>query len=280
MKTFVLTGATAGIGKITAIAIAKAGHRLVFNTRSLEKGEKVRQEIIAESKNTEVYCYEGDFASLASVQAFAEKVKADFPVIDVLVNNAGTWEMDFKESQDGIETNFAVNHLAPFLLTNLLLENIKKAEAGRIVNTASGAHRRNILQFEDIEFRTGEYNGFYSYSQSKLCNLLHSLQLNKNLRADGSTYPTVNTLHPGLVKTALFDKMTDEQRAMFGNFVTPGQGAESTIFLALSPEVEGISGKYWHRGKEAISTDMAKDEALAEKLWAVSEEYLERVSVK
>lgn len=276
MKTYVITGATSGIGKITALEVAKASteNQLIFNTRNIEKGEKVKQEIIKASGNQNIHYFEGDFASLQSVKDFAQKVSEQFPTIDVLLNNAGTWEMEFKESQDGIETNFAVNHLAPFLLTELLLPNLQKSKSGRIVNTSSGAHRRNILQFDDIEFRKGDYNGFYSYSQSKLCNLLHSLQLEKELEKQNIKNITVNTLHPGLVKTPLFDKMTDEERSIFGNYVTPEQGAMTSIFLTLSNEVEGISGKYWHKHSEAVSTDMAKDESLAQKLWEVSLEYV------
>lgn len=277
MKTFLVTGATSGIGKITAIKIAKASidNQLVFNSRNMEKGESVRQEIIKATGNQNIYCFEGDFASLQSVKDFAKTVAQKFPVIDVLLNNAGTWEMEFKESKDGIEMNFAVNHLAPFLLTNLLLPNLKKSFSARIINTASGAHRRNILQFDDLEFRKGEYNGFFSYSQSKLCNLLFSLQLQTELKNQGITNITVNTLHPGVVKTALFDKMNSEEKSFFGNASSLEEGAETSIFLTLSPEVEGISGKYWHGHQEAVSTDMAKDPDSAKKLWEVSVKYVE-----
>lgn len=278
MKTYLITGATSGIGKITAIEVAKdsSENHLIFNTRNPEKGQKVRQEIIEITGNSNIDCFIGDFASLDSVKEFAQKVNKRFSKIDVLLNNAGTWEMDFKESQEGIEMNFAVNHLAPFLLTNLLLPNLKKSESARIINTASGAHRRNILQFEDIEFRKGEYNGFYSYAQSKMCNLLFSLQLEKELQKQNIKNITVNTLHPGLVKTPLFDKMTNEQRSIFGSFVTPEEGAMTSIFLSLSQEVEAISGKYWHKHKEVVSTDMAKDGELAQRLWEVSIEYVKR----
>lgn len=272
---YIITGATAGIGKTTALAVAKTGKTVVFNARNLEKGEKVRQELIKESKNENIFCIEGDFASLDSVRNFAQKVQEKFPIIDVLLNNAGTWEMDFKESKDGIEMNFAVNHLAPFLLTNLLLPNLQKSVSARIINTASGAHRRDILQFEDIEFRQGTYNGFYSYSQSKLCNILFSLQLEKELAQKGIKNITVNTLHPGVVKTELFDKMSKEEKSMFGNFVTLEEGAITSIFLTLSEEVEGISGKYWHKDKESESSPKAKDENLAQKLWDVSLNYIQ-----
>jgi NAD(P)-dependent dehydrogenase (short-subunit alcohol dehydrogenase family) len=276
MKTYLVTGATSGIGKIAAMAIAKDSpqNQVIFNSRNLQKGQAVLQEIIQASGNPNVHCFEGDFASLQSVKNFANQVSQQFPKIDVLLNNAGTWEMEFKESQDGIELNFAVNHLAPFLLTNLLLPNLKKSPSARIINTASGAHRRNILQFDDLEFRKGEYNGFFSYSQSKLCNLLFSLQLQKEFQKQSITNITVNTLHPGVVKTALFDKMNPEEKSFFGNAATLEEGSKTSIYLSLSPEVEGVTGKYWHGYSEAEMSDMAKNPELAAKLWEISMNYV------
>jgi NAD(P)-dependent dehydrogenase (short-subunit alcohol dehydrogenase family) len=278
MKTFLVTGATAGIGKTTAIAIAQAdqNNTVIFNARNMQKGQQVLDEIKQTSGNPNIYCVEGDFASLQSVKDFATTVSKRFPVIDVLLNNAGTWEMEFKESVDGIEMNFAVNHLAPFLLTLLLLPNLKKSTSARIVNTASGAHRRNILQLDDIEFRNSEYNGFFSYSQSKLCNLLFSLGLQTELETQNISNVTVNTLHPGVVKTALFDKMNPQERAFFGNFSSPEEGAITSIYLCLSDEVEGVTGKYWHGHSEAESSDMAKNPDLASKLWDLSLKYVEK----
>lgn len=276
-KTYLITGATSGIGKKTALAAAKADPEniVIFNTRNLDKGELVCKEIIADSGNNNIFCFEGDFTSLASVKSFADKVMTTFPLIDVLLNNAGTWEMTLKESADGIECNFAVNHLAPFLLTLLLLPALKKSASARIINTSSGAHRRDILQFEDIEFRSGLYNGFFSYSQSKLCNLLFSWQLEKQLQRDSVSNITVNSLHPGLVKTALFDKMTTEELAVFGTFVTPEEGAMTSIFLTLSDEVEGISGKYWHKYSPAQTSPLAQDGQAAQKLWDLSMKYVQ-----
>lgn len=273
-KVYVITGATSGIGRIAAEAIARTGATVVFNARDLQKGERVRQEIISATQNPDVHCLEGDFASLRSVQQFGRQIAERYPVIHVLVNNAGTWEMTFGESADGIELNLAVNHLAPFLLTQLLLDGLKAAPAARIINTSSMAHRRNILQWEDLEFRQGLYNGWFSYSQSKLCNLLFSKGLEKRLAASGADHVTVNSLHPGLVRTALFDQMSAEQLAGFGQFVTPEVGAQTTIFLALSPQVEGVSGQYWSNAMPATATTMATDPVLAERLWQVSEAYI------
>ena len=281
-KVFLITGATSGIGKTTALAIAQADtkHTIIFNARNQAKGEQIRKELIEASKNKHIYCFEGDFASLASVRKFAEKVNEQFPIIDVLLNNAGTWEMEFRESEDGIEMNFAVNHLAPFLLTLLLLPNLKKSISARIINTSSGAHRRNILELEDIEFRKAPYNGFFSYSQSKLCNLLFSYQLASELNKEGVKNVSVNTLHPGVVKTDLFDKMSSEQKSLFDSFVSPEEGAITSIFLATSEEVEGLSAKYWHKHQEVESSEMAKDPQLAKKLWDLSLNYVEKFMSK
>jgi retinol dehydrogenase-14 len=172
--------------------------------------------------------------------------------------------------------NFAVNHLAPFFLTNLLLPNLKKSRSARIINTSSGAHRRNILQFDDIEFRKTQYNGFYSYSQSKLCNLLFSLQLQSELAKQNISNITVNSLHPGVVKTALFDKMNTDDKTIFGNFLTPVEGAQTSIFLSWSTEVDGVTGKYWHGHAEAVSSEMASDQELAQKLWNLSLVYVQK----
>lgn len=281
-KVFLITGATSGIGKTTALALAQADtkHTIIFNARNQAKGEQIRKELSEASKNEHIYCFEGDFASLASVRKFAEKVNEQFPVIDVLLNNAGTWEMEFRESEDGIEMNFAVNHLAPFLLTLLLLPNLKKSVSARIINTSSGAHRRNILQFEDIEFRKAPYNGFFAYSQSKLCNLLFSYQLVSELNKEGIKNVSVNTLHPGVVKTDLFEKMSAEQKSLFGSFVSPEEGAITSIFLATSEEVEGVNAKYWHKYQEVESSEMGKDPQLAKKLWDLSLNYVEKFMSK
>lgn len=268
-KIILITGATAGIGLSALESLAKTGHEVIFTARDEEKAIRIKNEVIKGS-NAKIDYIKGDFASLQEVKNLAEKFSEKYPKLDVLINNAGTWEMERKQSKDGIEMNFAVNHLAPFLLTLLLLPALKKSEAGRIINTSSMAHRRNILKFDDIEFKNQEYNGVSTYSQSKICNILFTLQLQKELR---NTKITVNTVHPGYVKSDLFKNMGERD---WDNIPDSSYGARSTLYAALSPELEGISGKYIYLENEDVTTDMAKDENLAKKLWDLSIKYVEK----
>jgi len=269
MKTIVITGATAGIGKEVAKVLAQRGFTVISNARNLNKAAQVKQQLVQETGNPNVHFYEGDFSNLESVQQFSQAVAKQFPAVDVLINNAGTWEMERKNSQQGIEMNFAVNHLAPMLLTLLLLPLLKKAPNARIVNTSSGAHRRNILLFDDIEFKNQPYNGVATYSQSKLCNILFSLQLQEELKG---TNMTVNTVHPGIVQTDLFKNMETRN---WNNTPNAAQGARSALYAALSPQMEGISGKYIYLEQEDPNlSPMATNKQYAQQLWNVSLQYL------
>ncbi|OWY20453.1 KR domain-containing protein [Sphingobacteriales bacterium UPWRP_1] len=269
MKTIVITGATAGIGKEAAKALAQQGFTVISNARNLSKAAQVRQQLVQETGNQNVYFFEGDFSNLQSVQQFAQSVAQRFPAIDVLINNAGTWEMERKNSHQGIEMNFAVNHLAPMLLTLLLLPVLKKTRNARIVNTASGAHRRNILNLDDIEFKNQSYNGVATYSQSKLCNILFSLQLQDELKGTGIT---VNTIHPGIVHTDLFKNMEARD---WNNTPNAAHGARSALYAALSPDMEDISGKYIYLEQEDPNlSPMATNKQYAQQLWNLSLQYL------
>lgn len=268
-KIILLTGATSGIGRAAAETIAKAGHKLIFTARNPAKAEATKNEIVAACGNEEVNYLLADFSSLQSVSELAETFMTQHPHLDVLINNAGVWEVERKYSKDGIEMNFAVNHLAPFLLTLSLLDALKKAGAGRIVTTSSMAHRRNILNLEDPEFRHETYNGVATYSQSKMCNLLFTLQLQKELNGTGIT---ANTVHPGYVKTELFNNMGTHD---WSQVPPASDGARSTVYAALSPELDGVSGKYiYHEGFES-PTSMAQDKALAQKVWDISMQYVQ-----
>ncbi len=269
MKTIVVTGATSGIGKEVALQLLKSGHRVIAIARNLEKADQVKKELAESSENHHLHFFEADFANFQSVLGFAQTVKTNYSSIDVLINNAGTWEMKFTETSDGIETNLQVNHLSPMLLTLELLPLLKKGGNGRIVNTSSGAHRRNILDLDDPEWRKKPYDGVATYSQSKLFNILFSLQLVKKLN---SHLVTVNTVHPGYVKTSLFDKMGSRD---WTGIPTAAEGARGTLYATLSDDLEGISGKYLFQEHEdpGLST-LAKDEKLAEKVWEMSVKYL------
>lgn len=276
MKTVVITGATSGIGKEVALQLMRGGHRVIANARNPEKAERVASELREKSGSDNLVFIPGDLADLGSVKAFAGAVEDTHPAIDVLINNAGTWEMALSRTVNGIETNLQVNHLSPMLLTLELLPVLERSGNGRIVNTSSMAHRREICDLDDIEWIRKPYDGIATYSQSKLFNLLFSLHL-KKLLINRTT--TVNTVHPGYVKTSLFSKMGERS---WEGIPEAAQGARSALYAALSPELEGISGKYiYHEREEPGISNLAKDEKLAEKLWLVSMRYIsEYLSVK
>ncbi len=269
MKTIVLTGATSGIGKAVTLQLLRSGHRVIAGARDMEKAGAVAAELKSTSANDALSFIRCDLADFASVKEFAGAIKADYPSVDVLVNNAGTWEMAFSRTADGIETNLQVNHLAPMLLTLELLPLLERSGNGRIVNTSSMAHRRDMYDLEDPEWARKPYDGIATYSQSKLFNLLFSLHLEK-LLAGKST--TVNTVHPGFVRTDLFSKMGGRN---WDGVPDAAHGARSTVYAALSLALEGVSGKYFYLEREepAVSA-AARDEALAEKLWQVSLGYI------
>ncbi|MFN3316290.1 MAG: SDR family oxidoreductase, partial [Raineya sp.] len=235
-----LTGATAGIGKETALALAQ-NHTLILPVRNVAKGETLKKEILQKNPQAQIKLYQCDLASLEAIKSFAEQVKQDFERVDVLINNAGLWQNKFETSADGIELTWAVNHLAPFLLTNLLLESLKKAEKARIVNVASDLHQGEI-NWQDVEFKKN-FSGLNAYKQSKLANILFTRLLAQKLQ---DTKITANALMPGFIASDLFQKMPSFVRWLVPVFAkTPKQGAETTIYLATSPEVEGISGEYF-----------------------------------
>jgi NAD(P)-dependent dehydrogenase (short-subunit alcohol dehydrogenase family) len=269
MKTVVLTGATSGIGREIALGLLRAGNRVIANARNMARSEIVAAEMKKITGNDDVVFFQADFSDFNSVRQFAETLKTNYSAIDVLINNAGTWEMEFTETADGIETNLQVNHLSPMLLTLELLPMLEASGNGRIVNTSSGAHRRNIFDLEDAEWRRKPYNGVATYSQSKLFNILFSLHLAKILEGKAVT---VNTVHPGYVRSELFKKMGPRD---WKDVPGPEQGARSALYAALSPELEGISGKYLYGEQEDpnLST-LAKDQELAEMLWNKSIEYI------
>ncbi len=234
-KIILITGATSGIGRSAAEVIAKEDHHLIFTARDEKKAQQTMQDIIVSTGNKNVEYLLTDFSSFRSISESANEFKKRYDTLDVLINNAGVWEMERKESMDGIEMNFAVNHLAPFLLTNLLIPLLKKSKNGRIVTTSSMAHRRNILDLDDIEFKNKPYDGIATYSQSKLCNLLFTLQLQEVLLG---TNITANTVHPGYVQTNLFENMGKRD---WSNVPPASEGARSTVFAALSSLLDGVS---------------------------------------
>lgn len=274
-KTIVITGGNAGIGKATAISLAKKGAEVLITARSESKAKTAVEEIKSASGSDKVSYVIVDLISQQSVRKAAEEIKAKCPKIDVLINNAGCYLSELALSPEGHEGQFATNHLGHFLLTNLLIETIKAAGKARIINLSSIAHNSTReLNLDDLNYEQEEYGGWKSYSRSKFCNILFTKELAKRLEGTGIT---VNAVHPGGVRTEIAEKdanwYTKLGWILFKPFmITVEQGAATSIHLASSPNVEGISGHYWVRSKQEWSNRPSQDEANWKALWKKSEE--------
>lgn len=268
-KTCLVTGATDGIGKKTAEALAAQGARVVIVGRNPEKTTRVVEEIRTLTRNEQVDGLVADLSVQAEVRRLAGEVLARYERLDVLVNNAGGVFMRRELSQDGIEMTFALNHLNYFLLTNLLLERLKASAPARVVVVSSGAHLAAKLDFNDLQGERS-YQGWVAYSRSKLANLYFAYELARRLKGTGVT---VNALHPGFVATH-FGLNNQKWGKLFRVSqllaLRPEQGAETSIYLASSPEVEGVTGKYFDRKRPVKSSAVSYDEAAARRLWEIS----------
>lgn len=271
-RTAVITGANSGIGFETAKGLAKLGHSIIMVCRTKEKGDKALAEIINATGNQNIELMIADLSSQKQIRELGTKILSKFPVLDVLVNNAGTWFSKLTYTEDNIEMQFAVNHLAYFLLSHLLLPNLLKSADGRIVNVASDSHINGKIDFEDL-YLTKNYFGLDAYRQSKLANVLFTYDLANRLEGKGVT---VNALQPGLVKTNMGHKHTIGLHSIVWWFrkqggVKPEEGAKTSVFLASSYEVKGITGKYWDKSKQKPSGDVSYDTETGKRLWEVCE---------
>lgn len=270
-KICLVSGATSGIGLVTARELARMGATVVLMARNQERGEAIRAQLVSQTGNRHVELLHADFAALDTVRAGAEAFLARHGRLDVLVNNAGAYVGERRRSADGYELTFAVNHLAPFLLTNLLREALEAAGTARVVTVSSGAHMAGRGRFDARG--EGFYFGFQSYAESKLANVLFSYELARRLEGSGVA---ANCLHPGAVRT----NFAGDMKGLFGVFfnlakpfmLTPEQGAQTSIYLAASPEVEGVSGKYFDNRRPVKSAPVSYDRELQARLWTLSEE--------
>lgn len=271
-KICIITGANSGIGKVTALELAKLGATIIMVCRNSKKGEEALAEIVSKSKNDNVHLMLCDFASQKSIRYFVEEFKVNYDRLDILINNAGFVSPKRNLTKDGIEETFAVNHLGYFLLTNLLIEKIKKSDSGRIINVSSAGHWIGDIDFDNLNSEKG-YNSFKVYCNSKLANIVFTRELARRLEG---TNITVNCLHPGAVNTNFASNMNSKFNFlsnMFKSFmITPEQGAETQIYLATSPDVQNITGQYFDKKKIAKSSKKSVDKELAQKLWKVSEQ--------
>lgn len=271
-KTCMITGASSGIGRATALALARMGASLVLVCRSRERGEETVAEIAAQTGNRDVTLLLGDLSSQAEVRRVASEFLASARPLHVLINNAGVVNLHRSVTVDGIETTFAVNHLAYFLLTNLLLDRLRRSAPARVVNVASDAHKFGAIDFDDLG-NERRYRAMRVYGQSKRANILFTTELARRLEGSGVT---ANSLHPGAVATGLGKNNGGWTRpviAFLGLFFrTPDDGAATSIYLASSAAVEGVNGKYFANCREQRPARAAQDPEMARRLWDVSEQ--------
>jgi len=277
-KTIVVTGSNSGIGKATAITLASMGAHVVMTARNAAKGAaalaELRDRVAGTAGTAELVPL--DLASFSSVRALADDLLARHPRIDVLVNNAGVVSSRRSETIEGFELTFGVNHLGHFLLTTLLLDRLRRSAPSRIITVASGAHRaaRRGLDFDDLQ-STHRYGAMRAYAASKLANIHFARELARRLDGTGVTS---NALHPGFVSSN-FAREGDAGRlgeiatSLLRPFaISPERGARTSVHLASSPDVEGVTGGYFYKGRPARTSKAAADDAAAARLWAASEE--------
>jgi NAD(P)-dependent dehydrogenase (short-subunit alcohol dehydrogenase family) len=265
MKTVLVTGATDGIGRETARQLLRRGLRVLVHGRDRAKATRHTEDMAREPGRVEATPVWGDLSSMQQVMSLAKQVNECSPILDVLVNNAGVFERSRALSVDGFERTMAVNHFAPCLLTQLLLPALRAAAAGRVVTVSSMAHQSGRFELNDLTFVRG-YDGYEAYAASKLANILFTRALARRL---SGTPVTANALHPGVIDTKLLHAGFDMRGAPVE------QGARTSVYLAVSDEVAGVSGKYFVDCRAATPSRLARDDELAEALWAESERLLQ-----
>lgn len=270
-QVIIVTGANSGIGKVTARELAKMGATVVMVARSQERGSAALAEIRAASGSDDVHLMLCDLSSQASIRDFAAQFRAQFDRLDVLVNNAGAIFYERRESVDGLEMTFALNHMGYFLLTDLLLDMLKASAPARVVNVSSGAHNVGTVRFDDLQ-RKKRYSAFQAYGESKMMNILFTFELARRLEGSGVT---ANVMHPGFVATKF-----GHGGGFVGKVIMPilhlfalseEQGAETVIYLAAAPEAAEVSGKYFVKKKPVQPHSFAFDRKAQKRLWKVSE---------
>ncbi|MDB5281219.1 MAG: hypothetical protein JWO06_294 [Bacteroidota bacterium] len=275
-KNIVITGGNAGIGFETAKELARMGANVYIVGRDKTKVESAVQQIISETGNKSVKYFIANMSSQKSIRQLAEQIKKELPKVDVLINNAGGVFPKFQLSEDGLEMCIATNHFAYFLLTNLLLDLIKKSDYARIINVASGSHYRGKIDFESFTRDKGHFI-LTAYEQSKLANVLFTFELAERLKG---TNVTVNCLHPGMVKTDIGIKDTQWYSKLFWTLISQiagisvKDGAKTSIYLASSDKVKGVRGKYFDKCAIKEPVPLANDKNLQKQLWDFTEKHI------
>jgi NAD(P)-dependent dehydrogenase (short-subunit alcohol dehydrogenase family) len=269
-----ITGATSGIGLVTARELAARGATVALVGRDEARARAAVEAIRQQTGNSEVDYLLADFSSQAAIRGLAEAFHRRYGALHVLVNNAGVLLWRRQETVDKLEMTFAVNHLAPFLLTNLLLDTLRASAPARVVTVASDAHTGATIPFDDLQQTQGNYQWLRVYGQSKLANIMFTYALARRLAGSGVT---ANALHPGVVATRIYRSQNRlfnfaAMRVMPVFALSPEKGARTTIYLASSPEVASVSGQYFVKRRPKRSWKASYDEAMQERLWTVSEQ--------
>ncbi len=275
-KIVLITGASSGIGKETARALARQGATMVLAGRNLATTSAVAEQIRAETGNGRVEVLPLDLASCRSIRRFAAGFKEAYPRLDVLINNAGIFSMSRQETEDGFEETIGTNYLGPYLLTRLLLPSLAEADGARIVNVASETYRNGRIDLDDLHYRKRRYQGFPAYAASKLALVLFTLELAERLAGRGIA---ANALHPGHVATNIY-RIWPEDRwyqsllvyILTRSAISAEEGAQTSVYLASSDEVQGLTGKYFVKMEATELAPRARDARLRRELWRLSEE--------
>ncbi|HJQ94962.1 MAG TPA: SDR family oxidoreductase [Acidimicrobiia bacterium] len=270
-KTVLITGGTGGIGKAAAVGLASMGAQVGISGRDRVRAERAAREIEAESGTPAVDVFVADMSSQAEVKRMAGEVLAAYPRLDVLVNNVGGFWAHRHVTADGLEHTFALNHLAPFLLTNLLLERLMACAPARVVTVSSGAQSMGKIDFDDM-MGERDYSGQRAYNQSKLANVMFTYELARRLEGTGVT---ATVLHPGMTNTSFSSEDPSRKMAPIVLVVrpfmkSPKRGADTAVYLASSPEVEGVTGRYFVNHKSKESEESSYDTATTARLWRIS----------
>lgn len=280
-KTCLVTGATAGIGEVTALKLAQMGAAVVGVGRNPARCEAAQSFIRTKTGNPNVEFLVADLSSQTQIRTLVRTFRSQYNRLDVLVNNAGAFYFNRQVSEDGFEMTFALNHLGYFLLTHLLLDLLKTSAPARIVNVSSSAHYSGSLDLNDLEMKMN-FQGWQAYANSKLANVLFTYELARRLDGTGVT---ATVLHPGWVATEFAHNNLRGVLSLFRPFyrvfqkltaLTPEQGADTIVYLASAPEMEGITGKFFIERREKRSLAVSYDEGIAKKLWEISEKMVSR----
>ena len=277
-KNCIITGATDGIGKQTALDLAKLGYSIGLVGRNQEKGDAVLNEIAYATDNHSLKFFKADLSKINNLENLSNEIKKEYNSINILINNAGAYFSKYIETKEGLEMTFALNHLSYFKLTQLLMDIIKIDQPGRIINVASSAHFGAKLDINDIQMKKG-YKGWTAYRNSKLMNILFTYEIHKRYKHTGITF---NSLHPGFVDTSFGDNNTGLGKNIFSIgkkliAINVIKGASTNVYLASSDEVENVSGKFFDKSKSVKSSKVSYSDSNQLKLWSYSEDIIDKL---